>query len=375
MPKITPSKQAIQRAFGDSLVEREQWICWKEEMRDGKPTKIPVEPDTRSFAQTDDPSTWTTFDNAWVVYSDHEGIDGVGFVFSEEDSYVGVDLDHCVDPDSKDVDQWAKEIIGATEAPAEVSPSGTGLHLYLRGQLSGKRNRNDEIGIEIYDDVRFFTVTGRMFRRDPPEPPDDPWSLGWIEHHYMPDDEDVDGDADVAGELDQPEDDSAEKKDPAVRLRPTEGEMEELPEDADRAYPEHPLDDIVPALAHGWYDHMNTILNSKKGDRFERLWNGDHCGNESQSEADMEFCCRLAFWFHHDVQAINTVFTRSGLYRSKWNRTHRSDGATYGEMTIEKALNLVDNDYGGKEQPDGPLVRTSESGPTAARDPADATLD
>jgi primase-polymerase (primpol)-like protein len=378
MPEIAPSKQAIIRAYGDSLVEYDQWICWKEERRDGDWTKLPMDPESEDFAQTDDETTWSSFENAWAIYSAKDAYDGIGFVFTADDPFVGVDLDHCVDPQTADVEQWAKEIIGVSGAPAEASPSGTGLHLYCRGVLSGKRNRNDEIGIEIYDDVRYFTVTGRMFRREPPDIPDDPYSLGWLEHHYMPAEESVDGDADMTGELDHPDEgddeESRDRPDPKIRLRPTEEEMESMPEDADQPYPDHSLDETVPPLAEGWYDHLNTILNSKKGDRFERLWNGDICDNPSQSEADMEFCCRLAFWFH-DAQSINTVITKSGLYRGKWNRVHRADGATYGEMTVEKALNLVENEYGGDGPSEGPLVRTSESGPTSARDPADAALD
>jgi primase-polymerase (primpol)-like protein len=377
MPELTPSKPAILRAYGDSLVEYDQWICWTAKRRDGEWTKLPVDPETGNYAQTNDSTTWSTFDDAWAEYDQNDHYDGIGFVFAEEDPFVGVDLDHCVDPSSKEVEQWAKEIVGTTQAPTEASPSGTGLHLYLRGTLSGERNRNDDIGIELYDEVRYFTVTGRMFRGDPPAIPDDEYALAWLEHHYLPSDENFEGETDVQGDLaadDEPETD-ADTTSPSLTLEPTPGELENMDDDTVAPYPDHPLDDIVPSLAEGWYDHMNTVLESKKGERFENLWNGHLCDNPSQSEADMEFCCRLAFWFCHDVQAINTVFTTSGLYRSKWNRVHRADGATYGEMTIEKALNLVQNDYAGHDDPKGPLIRTSDSGPTSAQDPAGATVD
>ncbi len=49
----------------------------------------------------------------------------------------------------------------------EYSPSGEGLHILfkLNEPLSafGTHRRNDELGIEMYDSGRFFTVTGRGY--------------------------------------------------------------------------------------------------------------------------------------------------------------------------------------------------------------------
>jgi len=75
----------------ETLREREQWVCWREETRDGKPTKVPVTPGTGGFASSTDPETWDAFETA-LEYTETEHADGVGFVFTDDDPIVGVDL-------------------------------------------------------------------------------------------------------------------------------------------------------------------------------------------------------------------------------------------------------------------------------------------
>ena len=73
------------------LKNHNQWICWDVGVRDGKETKLSKDPNG-GFAQTDDPSTWTGFLAMWDEADNH---DGIGFVFTEEDDFVGIDLDKC----------------------------------------------------------------------------------------------------------------------------------------------------------------------------------------------------------------------------------------------------------------------------------------
>src|SRR5215218_6627247 len=58
----------------------------------------------------------------------------------------------------------------------------------------------------------------------------------------------------------------------------------------------------------------------------------------SGSEADLALCSRLAFWTSGDSDRIDKLFRQSGLYRPKWDERHYGDGRTYGQATIEKAL-------------------------------------
>ena len=51
-------------AIPDTIRTVEQWICWREDERDGKPTKVPIKPyrtSGTSFASATDPGTWRDF--------------------------------------------------------------------------------------------------------------------------------------------------------------------------------------------------------------------------------------------------------------------------------------------------------------------------
>lgn len=143
-----------------------QWVLWKVGSRSGKPTKFPYQVNGE-MAKSDDPTTWTTFEKAM---SSIDGYKGVGFVFSESDPYCGIDLDGCREPQSGKVSEWAREIIKRFDSYSEVSPSQTGVKIFVRGKLpfdNGKKVSVDtesvcdkEPGIEAYDHVRYFAVTG-----------------------------------------------------------------------------------------------------------------------------------------------------------------------------------------------------------------------
>jgi len=79
--------------------------------------------------------------------------------------------------------------------------------------------------------------------------------------------------------------------------------------------------------------------------KFERLWNGNTVGYDSQSEADMALCCLLAFWTGGDRTQMKQLFRQSGLLREKWDEVHYADGSTYGEKTIERAIATTSEFY------------------------------
>jgi putative DNA primase/helicase len=128
------------------LTERPQWVCWRLETRDGKPTKVPYTPGTERRASSTDLMTWRTFDQALAAYEAGEPpYDGIGFVFCSADPFVGVDLDDCRDPESGAVAEWAQRIISRVEEGyIEASPSGTGVHVIVEGTaaVAGRRRRS-----------------------------------------------------------------------------------------------------------------------------------------------------------------------------------------------------------------------------------------
>ena len=141
----------------DEMKRRPQWVVWRLEERNGKATKVPYNPRTGRKASSTDSLTWGTFEDALEVL---DRFDGVGFVFSSGDPYTGVDLDGCVDPETGEVEPWAAEIAAELDSYTEISPSGTGVHIIARGRLPEGRRRKGRV--EMYDQGRFFTVTGHV---------------------------------------------------------------------------------------------------------------------------------------------------------------------------------------------------------------------
>lgn len=147
-----------------------QWVNWKAISREGRPTKMPVRPDGTPASSTE-PKTWSSFKE---VAEASGTFSGVGFVFSESDCFIGIDLDGCRDPKSGQLDDWAREIVLQFRTYTEVSPSETGVKLFgSSGSKWPHRNKIDlplpmvhgkAPGVEVYDAGRFFCVTGRQLK-------------------------------------------------------------------------------------------------------------------------------------------------------------------------------------------------------------------
>jgi len=119
-------------AIPAALRERRQWVCWRIVMRKGKPDKLPFQPDGIE-AKSNDSSTWYSFADVLAAYRS-SGWNGIGFVFSDDDDFAGIDLDGCRDSDTGEIAEWAKSILNETSSYCEISPSGTGFKLYGIGR-------------------------------------------------------------------------------------------------------------------------------------------------------------------------------------------------------------------------------------------------
>jgi putative DNA primase/helicase len=139
------------------------------EVRNGQLTKVPYQPNGLP-ASTTNASTYHSFEEVMeAIARNRHRFDGIGYVFTENDPYAGIDLDKCLDGDGNPL-PWAQPIIlGFSDTYMEKSPSGEGVKIFARGKLSGKGKRKDfgDHVIEIYDQGRFFTVTGNVFRDAP----------------------------------------------------------------------------------------------------------------------------------------------------------------------------------------------------------------
>ena len=84
---------------------------------------------------------------------------------------------------------------------------------------------------------------------------------------------------------------------------------------------------------------IERAMRAKNGGKFSALWRGDFSGlYPSQSEADLALCSCLAFWASGDPGRVDQLFRQSNLFRPTWDQRHYADGRTYGQATIERAL-------------------------------------
>jgi len=287
------------------LKSQDQWICWEYQERDGKPGKAPIDPDTGTRASVKDEDSWATFTTALLYYESHNNIDGLGFVFTESDPFVGVDLDGCVD-DAGNTDDTAKDIVSQLDSYTETSPSGTGLHIIIEGTLPTDANRRDNV--EIYERDRFFTVTGKHLDRTPLTVEQRQAGLEGVSEDYLEDTTDA-TDADDTAIITGVGGDS-----------PVSGTSVLT-------------DDELLAKAKG----------AKNAEKFARLWDGNTNEYPSQSEADEALACELVFWTGGDRAQIDRLFRQSRLMREKWDEQHGDQ--TYGERTIDKAMKTTENRY------------------------------
>lgn len=136
-----------------------QWIVWRlEDTGAKKPTKIPYSPNSGRLASVTDPSTWATFEEAIQAASTTNWYSGIGFVLTDADPFAFIDLDDTEDVEAKD---RQVKIYEEFDSYAERSPSGTGLHILVKGALPSGRKR---ASIEVYSSARYMTMTGDVFR-------------------------------------------------------------------------------------------------------------------------------------------------------------------------------------------------------------------
>jgi hypothetical protein len=297
-----------------NMKDLRQWLCWRSEERDGKPTKIPYSPPTGKRASTTDSDTWAGYPEAVAAYKEH-GYEGIGFVFTEDDPFCGVDLDHCLDPASGEIEPWAQEIIDELDSYTEISPSGTGVHILIKAALPDGRNRKDQI--EIYGHGRYFTMSRRHL-------PGTPRTIESRQEQIL-----------------------------ALRRRV-------LGKPASHNGYKEPSHLVADSGLSDQEILMKAVC-AENGEKFRRLWTGDTSGYASKSEADQALCSLLAFWTGPEARRIDGLFRQSGLYREKWER------ADYREKTIERALDGRTEFYEPRSRQSAPL-RTNTTNTDSGED-------
>jgi hypothetical protein len=278
----------------NELIGSPQWLCWRSELRNGKATKVPYDPKNGDRASTADAKTWGTYEQAEEALGDpSNGYKGVGFVFTENDPYTGIDLDKCRDPETGEFEPWARELIQEIGTYTEISPSGRGVHMFVRAKLPGAGHRAGQI--EIYSSGRYFTVTGESV-------PDTPDLI-------------------------------AERQELIDRLY-SEGRtsLKNQPRTTKKPLAPTAMLTFIPAPGTGY----SGSPWSNREDKLEDLANGQCDGYKSPSEADLAFCRMLADDTNGDLAEIDQRFRASARYRPKWDE--KRGAKTYGETTLQMAI-------------------------------------
>lgn len=140
------------------LQQLPRWVNWDAAQKNKAP-KMP----NGSFASSTNPQTWSSFEDVLA-----SSLGGIGFVLSDTDNIIFIDLDHVLneDKDFKDSCGWAKELVENINSYWEVSPSGDGLHGFVRGTLPDNLRNKVYFGtsiLEVYDSGRYSTITTDLF--------------------------------------------------------------------------------------------------------------------------------------------------------------------------------------------------------------------
>lgn len=312
-PTSAGRKQAIERGeskpsslpleaqnIPQALRERTQFVAWRWERRqdkkgDWKWTKPPLDAKiTGGYAKSNDPKTWCDFEIAMNFYRLNR-VDGIGFMFTAGDPFVGIDLDDCFDSRTGEIERWAARIISDMDSYTEISPSATGVKIIIRGQLPPGSNRRGPV--EMYDRGRYFTLTGAHLQGTP------------------------------------------------RTINPRQQELEQLHRrlfgSKQRSAPAQ-----VDSINLDDQEIIRRASEAHNGPKFRALWAGDTAGFESQSEADLALCGLLAFWCGGDTGRIDALFRQSGMMRPKWDRS-AGEGVTYGQRTIRRCLKGRTEFYSG----------------------------
>ena len=278
-----------------------QWVNWKFGINsENRLTKVPYQINGPKADPTD-PSTWSGFDEVIAAYDKH-GFDGVGYVATSDNDIIGIDIDHCVIDEN--IESWALSIAEQLNSYTEKSPSGSGLRIFVHGKIKDQeRKKRNGFGaegkgaVEVYQEKRFFTITGHRFDKFPEKVESRDTEINEIYETYL-----------------KPE--SPRSYDGTAKNPKSQG------------------NESIPKLSDE--DIIKLASRAKNQEKFKALFNGDTSTYGSQSEADSALCFLLAFWTGKNKSQIDKIFRKSGLYRPKWDEM-RGD-RTYGEITMDKAI-------------------------------------
>jgi primase-polymerase (primpol)-like protein len=283
----------------EELRKGKGFVCWRVEIRNDKPTKVPVNPHTGKKAKPNDPATGSTLAQAIAHFLAHPNeLCGIGRVLVAEDGLTCIDFDGCLDEQGNLIpDHAAARWLPILCSYTEKSPGRRGVQVfvYATPDLDGKMGRNNKAaGVEIYRALHYLTLTGDVL----------PQFSNKVEYRQAEVEE-------LYREVFGPNSHVAREQ-PAA----------EGPGNRDQG-PPPVADDASPAGKPDLTDEeiIRRARRAKTGRQFQDLWRGAWEPHyPSQSEADLALCQML--WFQTgNKETVRRLVTLSVLgQRPKWRR-------------------------------------------------------
>ncbi len=150
--------------------EVKQFNHWALAADDKRPLVFDATSGTLINAITTDPRNWMSYDDALKAGQYYKK--NIGFILSVDDPYACIDLDVKNASNETNKAKWTtpeqfrryESIIAAFDSYTEVSRSGLGVHIWVRGAI-GKGCKRD--GVEVYSQERFIICTGNPMLNKP----------------------------------------------------------------------------------------------------------------------------------------------------------------------------------------------------------------
>jgi len=165
--------------YPNDMARYDQWLLWKPEPDGRKVPRAPWETGGDRFVSAMDPANQTSFEASIENLESLSDTDyGLAFTLTEDDPFVLIDYDDARDPETGEIAPMVRQHIEDAESYADISTSGTGVHLLIRGALSEDVQAviadlpDHDLSIEVYDQDRFVVMTGDHLSATPPRTTD-----------------------------------------------------------------------------------------------------------------------------------------------------------------------------------------------------------
>ena len=282
----------------DRFGKEKRWVAFRIEDRKGKKTKIPYSVVTGKMASSTGAETWATFSKVEAALKKApDAYHGLGIVFTPEQNLLGIDIDHVVEG-GKILGEFGNvaKLVAEADTYTELSPSGTGLHLFFELSDPLKLTANKKAPFEAYTSGRYFTVTQDSF-----------------------------GDVKPVRTVTSEE---------ALAILESIGypwKKTKEAEEVKRA--ELPASASVSKLSDE--EVLDKLFKSKNGIKARSLYDGDLSDHrDDASAADLSLCSHLAFWTAKDAEQIERIWVSSPL----GDRKKTQERADYRKRTIDAAI-------------------------------------